>query len=121
MRKVKKLNSDGDSEVIEIKTKKKVPAKKAVKKPEVFKLGKWNPEIVLLKQEDEKERFGLSDTLSTPCCIVCNCRNVVRACETNNVRLMAQCLKAKDTIPEMCLQWSVDSHTLNPLEIILKK
>jgi hypothetical protein len=35
------------------------------KKPLVFKLGKWNPDTVLLEKNEELERFGNSDSLIT--------------------------------------------------------
>ena len=94
------MNADGDSDEEE-EAPKKVPAKKPVKKPTEFKLGKWNPNTVIVPKKDELERYGLSDTLYESD-IVCNCSNVVRAVETDNVKLLAQCVLAKDKIPDLC-------------------
>ena len=53
-KKVKKLTSDGASESIEVPVQK--AAKKPAKLPTVFKLGKWNPDTVLIKPEEELEK-----------------------------------------------------------------
>jgi len=78
------------------------PARKPAKKPVVFKIGKWNPDTVLMKREEEIEHFDLSDSPIYRCCVRCNCRNIIRAVETDNIRLLRASLYAKETIPEVC-------------------
>lgn len=50
-RKVKKLTDSGASQNVEVPASK--PVKKVVKPPSVFKVGKWNPDTVLIKPEEE--------------------------------------------------------------------
>jgi hypothetical protein len=90
-RKVKKLTADGGSVSVAVKG----PSKKVVK-AQVLKIGKWNPDTVLVGVHEEFERCGTSDNLINKCCLRCNCRNLIRAVETNNPRLFKACLKAKD-------------------------
>lgn len=51
----------------------------AIKRPNVFKLGKWNPDTVLVSEEEELELRSPSNNLLNPCCTRCNGRNVIRA------------------------------------------
>lgn len=75
----------------------------------------------MVPKKDEKERYGLTDTLGSGCCIICNCRNMVRAVEVDNSKLVHQCIDAKDKIPDLCQPWGPECARLNPLEMILKK
>jgi hypothetical protein len=74
------------------RAKTQVPKKNAL----AFKIGKWNPDTVIVKLEEEIERNDLSDSPIYKCCIRCNSRNVIRAVETNNIRLLRAVLYAKD-------------------------
>lgn len=102
-RKVKKISEAGASESIEVPAQKQ---KKAVKMPSVFKLGKWNPDTVLIKPEEELEHYSHKDTLLLNCCTRCNSRNLIRAIATKNLVLLKKCMMAKDTIPSVTSQWS---------------
>lgn len=113
-RKIQKLN-DGVSQSIPQPVK-KVPAKALQ-----FKLGKWNPDTVIVDPKEETELRDKSDNLVYKCCVRCNCRNLIRAVETNNIKLLKNCLAAKDKIPELCQAWSSDAPRLTALELILKK
>lgn len=62
----------------------------------MFKVGKWNPDTIVLKPEQEIERFDKKDTPIYNCCIRCNNRNVIRAVETNNIKLLRVVINAKD-------------------------
>jgi hypothetical protein len=116
-KKVKKLTSDGASESIEVPVQK--AAKKPAKLPTVFKLGKWNPDTVLIKPEEELEKSSHKDSLLNNCCTRCNSRNVIRAILTNNQRLLKACINAKDTIPSLTSNWSMDAPNFNPMELML--
>lgn len=117
-RKVKKLNDDGVSESVEKPAKK--AANKPAKLPTVFKLGKWNPDTVLVKPEEELEKSSHKDTLLNNCCTRCNNRNVVRAVLTNNLSLLKKCMNAKETVPSLTSQWAIDTPFLNPVDLIIK-
>ena len=56
--------------------------KKAPKKPKVYKKGKWNPDIEVLEEDKYKE--GKGNELFLECCVRCNNKNVIRACNTGN-------------------------------------
>lgn len=87
-RKMKKLTAEGASVNIAVDGTKKAKATKA----QVLKIGKWNPDTVLVGVHEETERYGTTDNLIHNCCLRCNCRNLVRAVETNNQRLLKACL-----------------------------
>lgn len=86
-----------------------------------FKVGKWNPDTVIVDPKQEVERNGQSDNMIHKCCVRCNCRNLVRAVETNNIKLLKNCLNAKDQIPSCTMAWSEDAPLLTPLGMIFKK
>jgi len=117
-RKVKKLNDVGGSESFEKPANK--TAKKPAKLPIVFKLGKWNPDTVLVKQEEELEKSSHKDTLLNNCCTRCNNRNVVRAVLTNNLTLLKTCMNANESVPSLTSQWAIDTPLLNPVDLIIK-
>lgn len=117
-RKVKKLNDVGGSESVEKPSKK--AANKPAKLPTVFKLGKWNPDTVLVKPEEELEKSSQKDTLLNNCCTRCNSRNVVRAVLTNNLTLLKTCMNAKESVPSLTSQWAIDTPLLNPVDLIIK-
>ena len=99
----------------------KPKAKKAAKKPAVFKLGKWNPDTVVLEPEQEIERCGTSDQPMLKCCIRCNARNVIRAVQTNNMRLLKACINDKKNFANILFApWSVDAKTINPVELMFR-
>ena len=56
--------------------------KKAPKKPKLYKKGKWNPDYERIDEDKYKE--GKSSELQFDCCIRCNNKNVIRACNNNN-------------------------------------
>jgi len=112
---VKKL-VDGSEVSIETKV---VKQKKPTKKPVVFKAGKWNPDTVLLSKNDELQRYGTSDSPIYDCCLRCNNRNVIRAIETNNIRLFRSVVYDKKNISCLTDAWSVDSQHLEPMKLIV--
>ena len=117
-RKVRKLDN-GESEVEEVQSTK--PVKKPAKKPTVFKLGKWNPETVLISDKEALEMNATSDTLNLQCCTRCNSRNVVRAVNTNNLRLLKQALSDKKNIANVLAPWSIECQHLNIISMIVER
>ncbi len=107
---MKKLTTEGASVNIAVEG-----TKKKVEKAQKLKIGKWNPDTVLVGMHEEIERFGTTDDVISKCCLKCNCRNLVRAVETNNHQLFEACLKAKETIPEDNRPWSDDTPSMTPL------
>ena len=59
---------------------KQEPAKKSPPKPQVLKIGKWNPDVELISFEEVKE--SKSNNYIFNCCTRCNNRNIVRAAYT---------------------------------------
>ena len=104
-RRVKKL-ADGKEQAI---PQAPVVVKKVVKKPVVFKLGKWNPDTVLLDESEEIERHSNAKTPIFNCCISCNARNVIRAVETNNADLFKKLILDKDHIHSLQTSWGPES------------
>ena len=54
------------------------------------------------------------------CCLRCNCRNVIRAVETDNIPLLINLIKDVKNVPSVTEPWSTDATNINPLEIIFK-
>jgi hypothetical protein len=54
--------------------------------PVVFKLGKWNPETVLVERDDVYEDPSTEADMN--CCHNCNARNILRAVVTNQPQLL---------------------------------
>lgn len=121
-RKVRKLaDSSSMIEPASDESAKPKPKKAAAKKPAVFKLGKWNPDTVVLEPEQEIEWCGTSDQPMLKCCIRCNARNVIRAVQTNNMRLLKACISDKKNFANILFApWSVDAKTINPVELIFR-
>ncbi|MFS8160370.1 MAG: hypothetical protein ACMG6E_09235, partial [Candidatus Roizmanbacteria bacterium] len=87
-----------------VKKEKKAKVPKQAKKPTEFKKGKWNPEIVLLKED--KYKFNSSDKPFFDCCIRCNNKNLFRAANTANETLLKECLQATKKISILTPFWS---------------
>ena len=47
--------------------------------------------------------------LYTDCCVSCNNRNVIRALETSNLKLLETCIESKDLISDILVEWSIES------------
>jgi len=99
-RKVKQLSDGSEEEVKQVKPRKKPTPKK----PVVFKLGKWNPDTVIV--EEEPEKMLDSDELITNCCLSCNTRNIQRAINTDNKVLLRKCVYDLHNIPSLTFPWS---------------
>jgi len=76
------------------------------KKPKEFKLGKWNPDAVMIEVDREKQ--DKESNLIRDCCIRCNNKNVCRAVLTKNKKLLETCIQSKDQISHLTDFWSSD-------------
>ncbi len=122
-----KKSEDEESEFEEepsepvVKQKKgtKAGGAKVVKKPVVFKLGKWNPDMAEIipydKFKEEKDNKPYTD-----CCTRCSNRNVHRACYTGSKALLENCLKDMKNVSSTSCPWSTDSEVI-PLQILLEQ
>ena len=91
-----KRNADGSEEV---KVTKKQPVKKVVAKPTVFKAGKWNPSTVLI--EEDVELCGKMEEPDFDCCKLCNLKNLHRAVDSNDAKLLEKLVLDKKNINNM--------------------
>ena len=82
----------------------KVPKKKVPKRPTEFKKGRWNPDVELLDHDKYKE--SPSNDLFLDCCIRCNNKNIIRAANTNNEKLMKAGIAATNKISCLVATWS---------------
>ena len=82
----------------------KVPKKKVIRRPTEFKKGRWNPDIQLVEIDKYKE--SPSNDLFLDCCIRCNNKNIIRAANTNNEKLMKAGIAATNKISTLCAHWS---------------
>lgn len=96
----------------------KPKVKKAPKMPTVFKKGKWNPDIQVLKVEKYLE--AESDEPFFDCCIRCNNKNVIRAAETNNKKLLKKCIHETKKISSLTAFWGCEN-TVTALNLIIRK
>jgi hypothetical protein len=95
----------------------KVPKpKKGPKMPTEFKKGKWNPDVELVKLDIYKEHP--QDQPFLECCIRCNNRNIIRAANTNNEKLMKAGIDAKNKISQLTAYWSPEMH-LTSLDLVI--
>lgn len=97
------------------KGRSKTAANKQKKKPAVFKLGVWNPDITVKDFEPCKE--DRSNELSTFCCRRCASRNVHRACWTGNFQLLQKCLHDKKHVAFLNTHWGPDDNR-TPLMVL---
>jgi len=109
-----KRNADGSESYIEVK-----PAKKAPKRPAVFKAGKWNPETELI--ETDLEKSGDSSQPDYSCCKLCNLRNVHRAVHTGNAELLRQLVLDSQNIANLVSGWSVECQQTVTNKILERK
>ena len=113
-----KRNSDG-SETVKTSDEPKAPKKKAAsKKPPVFKAGKENPSTVIV--ENEIEKHGKFAEPEFSCCNLCNLKNLHRAVNTNDHKLLEKLVFDKKHIAHMMMGWSVDDKTTLLDKILLK-
>ncbi len=91
-----KRNANGSEEV---KVTKKQPVKKVAAKPTEFKAGKWNPSTVLL--EEDIELCGKMEEPDFDCCKLCNLKNLHRAVDSNNAKLLEKLVVDKKNINNM--------------------
>ena len=89
----KKKQEDGTEKIIvePAKPASKSTAKKVSSKPPVFKLGKFNPDTVIV--ENEIEKLGTSNEPDYGTGHRNNTRNVIRAINTDNLALLRKCKK----------------------------
>lgn len=95
----------------------KPKAKKAPKKPTVFKKGRWNPDIELVKIDKFFESEDDEPFLN--CCIRCNNKNVIRAAETGNEKLLKKCIDEKRKISSLTAFWSPEVK-ITGLDLMIK-
>jgi hypothetical protein len=114
------VNSDEEEEVVDTRTNKrdtskasktsktdsevtksvKKPRAKSVKKPTVYKKGKWNPDMEIETQDFELE-YETNDVW-TCCCLRCSSRNPIRAALTKDHQLMRNCMKDTENVKNLC-------------------
>jgi hypothetical protein len=93
-----------------------VKVKKAPKMPVVFKLGKWNPETILLERDDVYEDPSTEADMN--CCHRCNARHIYRAVATNQPKLLKALMHDKINVYNVNEKKSRQDIT-NPLQLIL--
>ena len=108
-----KRNADGTESVSE---KTKTKPKKVVKKPTEFKAGKWNPETELVTEELEK--CGDNKSPVYECCIICNNRNVHRAVNIRNPKLLKELVLDRKNITYLDDEWSVNNKATPIMKIV---
>ena len=86
--------------------------------PIVFKAGKWNPDTELVDSEVEKS--GKSKMPDYFCCKVCNMRNLHRAVNNNDYRLLRKLVIDTWNIPHMLTGWSSDDKETIISKIVVK-
>lgn len=91
--------------------------KKPKKMPTVYKRNVWNPNIEIVKEEEEKDHK--SNDVYKWCCIRCNNRNVMRAVLTGNKKLLVNCIHDTKGISNLNQAWGPDDAT-TPLNVIIK-
>jgi hypothetical protein len=113
---IKKLNDGGE---------KIIPSTQKVLKPvtqpkwkEDLKIGKWNPNTVIV--EDEVEKLSRKPEPIFSCCLSCNIRNVCRAIETKNATLLSKLVYDVKNIPTLNCGWSHGSMFQSLMTMILK-
>lgn len=113
-----KRHPDDTETVIEKKNSKKGATKKVPAKPTVFKAGKWNPETVLV--EEEPEKCGKSKEPEYHCCVICNMRNLHRAVDNDDAKLLRKLVLDVKNIPYVLDGWSSDNEKTILAKIIDK-
>ncbi len=93
----RKLLGNGKTEEVKMKRK---------QRPKEFKLGKWNPDVELVKEDREKE--SNDPHMFVGCCIRCNNRNVIRAAITDNKALMSEAIMNINKVSQVTDFWSSD-------------
>ena len=95
----------------------KAKAKKGVKRPTVYKKGIWNPDVELVKidkyleAEDNQPFFD--------CCVRCNNKNVIRAVNINNEKLLKKCIEEKKKISNLVAYWNPEAK-YTALDLMIK-
>lgn len=113
---IKKLN-DGGEKIVPSTQKVAKPVKQP-KWKEVLKIGKWNPNTVIV--QDEVEKLSRNPEPLFKCCLSCNIRNVYRAIETKNVALLSKLVYDCKNIPTLNCGWSSGSMFQSLMTMILK-
>lgn len=72
--------------------------------PTVFKAGKWNPDTELVELEVEK--CGDSPEPDFSCCRLCNLRNLHRAVNIGDAKLLERLVADKKNIVNVYSPWS---------------
>ena len=98
--------------------KKAEKPKKAPKRPTVYKAGKWNPDTELVM--DEVEKCGASPDPDFNCCQSCNMKNLHRAINNNDAKLLHKLVMDTKNIANLLRSWSVDSR-MKVHELICEK
>jgi len=80
--------------------------RKSIKKPAKFVKGKFNPNIVPL--HEEKERESMDENLIKDCCALCTNRNPIRAVLTNNMTLLKNCMESSKLMTTLYDSWSAE-------------
>ena len=75
--------------------------------PTVFKAGKWNPDTEIV--EEEIEKFGNSSEPDFSCSKLSNMRNLHRAVNIGDAKLLKNLVLDKKNIANLCHPWSKDS------------
>ena len=100
-----------------VETMRATRPKPAPKKPTVFKLGKWNPDIEII--QEDKERDSEVAEISRECCTRCSNRNVHRAALTGNQALLNKCIFDTKSITSLNAFWGPDDPR-TPMEMLLR-
>ncbi len=95
----------------------KPKAKKVTKRPTVFKKGVWNPDVELVKIDRYLEAEDNQPFLD--CCIRCNNKNVIRAANINNEKLLKKCIDETKKISSLLAYWAPEAK-FNALDIMIK-
>ena len=84
----------------------------------MFKIGKWNPDVVVI--DHELAKFGVDNKLDTSCCPRCSNKDVHRAALTGNIHLLKACMQDKFNVTNLNAPWSCEVN-ITPLDLLLMK
>ena len=94
-----------------------MPSKSTPRLPKVFKKGKWNPDVELEKEEFELEYKDT--TIWNCCCLRCSDRNMFRAINNQDYKLLRMCVNEKSKVANINSTWGLHKNITPLVQAIL--